>query len=355
MAEHIPEERALTEEERQKYDRAGFIGHQVQKRLLASNILIVNMTGSNTELAKNLILAGANITIVDNEIINERDTDTNFIFTKQLLGQKRGQIAQEELKLINPLVKIDWLQEFPTPDKLIKHNGIVTSTTDFEEMIKYDKLSREINIPYYNLVCCGHYGFMYIGLGSKFTYEREKKVVMQIVFGKKLQEQDRYREFEEVIAHSVPLEETLNYNYKPQGMLINTIYYCLLMMKKAQEIPELKAYDPYQPNDELLDKFTQIGKDIYKAANGKDATEEQANTFRDFARLYGIDYCPVYSVVGSVASQELIISTSRINEPALNWFCYDSVQSYGQVEVIQDVSSFKVRDLPERKQLVPKE
>jgi hypothetical protein len=40
------------------------------------------MTGSNTELAKNLILAGANITIVDSCIIGERDTDTNFIFTK---------------------------------------------------------------------------------------------------------------------------------------------------------------------------------------------------------------------------------------------------------------------------------
>lgn len=51
-------------------------------RLLVSNILIENMTGSNTELAKNLILAGANITIVDASIIGERDTDTNFIFTK---------------------------------------------------------------------------------------------------------------------------------------------------------------------------------------------------------------------------------------------------------------------------------
>ncbi|CAD8121417.1 unnamed protein product [Paramecium sonneborni] len=55
MEEHKPIERELNEEKRQKYHRAGFIGHQVQKRLLASNILIVNMTGSNTELAKNLI------------------------------------------------------------------------------------------------------------------------------------------------------------------------------------------------------------------------------------------------------------------------------------------------------------
>ncbi|CAD8121415.1 unnamed protein product [Paramecium sonneborni] len=127
------------------------------------------------------------------------------------------------------------------------------------------------------------------------------------------------------------------------------------MMKKAQEIPELKAYDPYQPNDELLDKFTQIGKEIFKNSNGKEATEEQVSTFRNFARLYGVDHCPVYSVIGSVASQELIISTSRINEPALNWFCYDSEQCYGQVEIIQDISSFQIKHLPERKQLIPKE
>lgn len=32
---------------------------------MASNILIKGMNGCNSELAKNLILAGANITIVD--------------------------------------------------------------------------------------------------------------------------------------------------------------------------------------------------------------------------------------------------------------------------------------------------
>ena len=93
---------------------------------------------------------------------------------------QRGKIAQEELKLINPLVKIDWLEELPSEDNnnWNSHNGLVTSTTNFDEMIKFDNFSRKVNIPYYNLVCCGYYGFMYIGLGSKFTYEREKKVVL---------------------------------------------------------------------------------------------------------------------------------------------------------------------------------
>ena len=60
-------------------------------RLLASNILIVNMTTNNTELNKNLILAGANITISDNQIINENDPHTNFLFTKFMIRIKSTQ------------------------------------------------------------------------------------------------------------------------------------------------------------------------------------------------------------------------------------------------------------------------
>lgn len=38
--------------------------------LFKSNILIIEFTGSNTELAKDLILAGANITIYDEANVN---------------------------------------------------------------------------------------------------------------------------------------------------------------------------------------------------------------------------------------------------------------------------------------------
>ena len=56
--------------------------------------------------------------------------------------------------------------------------------------------------------------------------------------------------------------------------------------------------------------------------------------FKSFAKLYGIDYCPVYSILGSVASQEMIYAIGKNNEPAINWFCFDGEQTYGLVEVI---------------------
>jgi molybdopterin/thiamine biosynthesis adenylyltransferase len=49
-------------------------------------VLLVELTGSNTELAKNLILSGANISIFDDNTINEQDVDTNFLFGKHEIG-----------------------------------------------------------------------------------------------------------------------------------------------------------------------------------------------------------------------------------------------------------------------------
>lgn len=46
------------------------------------------MTGSNTELAKNLILSGVNISISDDSTINENDADTNFLFGVHDIGSK---------------------------------------------------------------------------------------------------------------------------------------------------------------------------------------------------------------------------------------------------------------------------
>jgi hypothetical protein len=53
--------------------------------------------------------------------------------------------------------------------------------------------------------------------------------------------------------------------------------------------------------------------------------------YSNFAKTYGIDYCPVYSVLGSIVSQEIIkIAESKIFlildqfEPGINWLLYNS-------------------------------
>jgi len=45
------------------------------------------MGGCNSELGKNLVLSGANVTIIDEALINDEDIDTNFFFGKADLGK----------------------------------------------------------------------------------------------------------------------------------------------------------------------------------------------------------------------------------------------------------------------------
>jgi ubiquitin-like 1-activating enzyme E1 A len=63
----------------------------------------------------------------------------------------------------------------------------------------------------------------------------------------------------------------------------------------------------------------------------REGYEKHVNFYRKFAQTFGIDYCPVYSVVGSIISQEIIkIAESTLIlikdqfEPGVNWLVYDS-------------------------------
>jgi len=58
--------------------------------LLKSRILITPMNGPNTELAKNMVLAGANVWIYDPAIITDDDFETNFLVAYNDVGKPRG-------------------------------------------------------------------------------------------------------------------------------------------------------------------------------------------------------------------------------------------------------------------------
>ena len=69
------------------------------------------------------------------------------------------------------------------------------------------------------------------------------------------------------------------------------------------------SYDPFlenvdqealNKNQENLQKITSFGVAM------KDGYQKNEGFFQKFATTYGIDYCPVYSVVGSIISQEII-------------------------------------------------
>lgn len=52
---------------------------------------------------------------------------------------------------------------------------IATSTGDLALAAKWDDFARIINVPYYNLVCCGLHAFVFISLGRCYSYREINK------------------------------------------------------------------------------------------------------------------------------------------------------------------------------------
>jgi ubiquitin-like 1-activating enzyme E1 A len=55
------------------------------------------------------------------------------------------------------------------------------------------------------------------------------------------------------------------------------------------------AYDPFSNNDEVLESIVSLGV--------QSVGEKHREFLKTFARTFGVDYCPVYSILGSVISQ----------------------------------------------------
>lgn len=65
-------------------------------------MLITPVNGPNTELAKNLVLAGVNVTIFDSQKVTANDIETNFLVAFDELDKMRGEVVFERLKEMNP-------------------------------------------------------------------------------------------------------------------------------------------------------------------------------------------------------------------------------------------------------------
>jgi len=77
-----------------KYDRQIRLwGSHGQRLLSSSAVLLIGANASGTETLKNLILpAIGRFTVVDGELVNERDCGNNFFVTTDSIGQSRAKV-----------------------------------------------------------------------------------------------------------------------------------------------------------------------------------------------------------------------------------------------------------------------
>jgi ubiquitin-activating enzyme E1 len=86
------------------------MGHEAQRRMMASNALLIGVSGLGVEVAKNCILAGIHsVTLADPETPDYYDLGANFYLSEQHVekaNQSRAAICKERLAALNPYVQV---------------------------------------------------------------------------------------------------------------------------------------------------------------------------------------------------------------------------------------------------------
>lgn len=87
-----------------KYDRQVRLwGAHGQRRLGNGKCIMLGTSSAGTETLKNLVLPGfGNVTIVDNNRVEERDCGNDFFVTRESIGQPKAKVICDMLIEMNP-------------------------------------------------------------------------------------------------------------------------------------------------------------------------------------------------------------------------------------------------------------
>lgn len=91
------------------YSRQLYVmGHDAQRKMASSDILIVGLNGLGVEIAKNVILAGVrSVTLLDDEPVLAADLSSQFYCDECDVGQARAAMSAPKLAELNPYVPVN--------------------------------------------------------------------------------------------------------------------------------------------------------------------------------------------------------------------------------------------------------
>ena len=110
------------------------MGHEAQRRMMASAALVIGVSGLGVEISKNCILAGIHsLMLCDPTPANWFDLGGNFYLNETSIGKPRAEVCKDPLAQLNPYVNVrhatvpDLSMESLAP--LVEGNGAIHNLT----------------------------------------------------------------------------------------------------------------------------------------------------------------------------------------------------------------------------------
>ena len=308
-------------------------GLETQKKLLESEVLIMNLTPIMGELCKNLILSGAGICLFDNgSLINKTDFENSFFFNSNDVGKKKVEVFKEKIKMFKESSRINIINDVNE----IKQKNIKYGAIDLSEE-KYDKEKMK---DVENIMIENKGVFYYLKI------ENDKAIFLKNISEKKFLSENRgnnetlFVKDEKIIEHMdlSDDESSNNDNKKNQNeadkntktieisnnneddddkekeILREDDYAFLCLGKKIGEIRDLvpknmKKFDESVINDAL--KFIDERKESPQS------------------KIHPLN-CLCNHVIGGVVCHEIINCISKKKNPRTNIYYYDAFNGVGK-------------------------
>eukprot|EP01036_Dinobryon_divergens_P046967 gene46967-62879_t len=153
------------------YSRQLYVmGHEAQRRMAASNVLLVGMNGLGVEVAKNVILAGVkSVSLYDQKLVSFEDLSSQFYLTEADVGSPRVNITASKLAELNPYVPVKVIGGVLGPEIIASFNVLVLIETTINEQLQISDFCHQNGISLIMADVYGAYGSIFCDFGDSFT------------------------------------------------------------------------------------------------------------------------------------------------------------------------------------------
>ena len=177
------------------YSRQLYVmGHEAQRSLASSSVLLVGLSGLGAEIAKNLVLAGVrNLDVTDETSVSLSDLSTSWLHSEADVGSARDAEVVARLGPLNPHVSVRRVHAkkggftIGTREDLEGYTVLVAVDRTVQEQMRLNELARAAGCK---LVCAssrGAFGSIFCDFGDAFVVkdpdgEEPKQALLETPF-----------------------------------------------------------------------------------------------------------------------------------------------------------------------------
>lgn len=155
----------LTSDEHELYDRQIRLwGLETQQKLQQTRLKVINCDALGCEIAKNAVLSGVNVCLVDESQVTDEDVACNFFYSSVDVGHNKAQVTRLKMQDMNSCVEV-------TADPAADCQVVVVSGGPQIQAVKLNENARNKGAMFYWVVLRGTQGCAFKDAGDAYTYK----------------------------------------------------------------------------------------------------------------------------------------------------------------------------------------